>query len=127
MRCGLLQLPELVAFAKFRGMQILPGKASKPDDFAQDSKEGKKKKAMQEKNSEKNGWQRLELKKTTTSSLVNSTERTVTSGESTVFEEAAADRDIPLFFRKYTEKYPFGNVHMSLRVGPLLIENGVAQ
>jgi len=27
--------------------------------------------------------------------------------------------------RKFTNKYPFGNVHMALRVGPLIIENGV--
>lgn len=41
--------------------------------------------------------------------------------------EAAADEDIPLFFRQFTQQYPFGNVHMALRVGPLVIENGVAQ
>jgi hypothetical protein len=49
-------------------------------------------------------------------------------GSSTsVAREAMADGDIPLFFRRYTEKYPFGNVHMALRVGPLVIENGVSQ
>ena len=41
--------------------------------------------------------------------------------------ESEADEDIPLFFRQFTEKYPFGNVHMALRVGPLVIENGVSQ
>lgn len=40
---------------------------------------------------------------------------------------ARTDGDIPLFFRRYTEEYPFGNVHMALRVGPLVIENGVSQ
>jgi hypothetical protein len=49
------------------------------------------------------------------------------SNTTSVAKEASADRDIPLFFRKYTEKYPFGNVHMALRVGPLVIENGVSQ
>ncbi|KAK6528282.1 hypothetical protein TWF281_009528 [Arthrobotrys megalospora] len=41
-------------------------------------------------------------------------------------EEAAADDDIPFFLRRYTEQYPFGNVHMALRIGPLVVENGVA-
>lgn len=41
--------------------------------------------------------------------------------------EAAGDKDIPLFFRGYTEKYPYANVPMALRVGPLIIENGVSQ
>ena len=37
------------------------------------------------------------------------------------------ENDIPLFLRSVTDKYPYGNVHMALRIGPLLIENGVAQ
>ncbi|PYH86892.1 hypothetical protein BO82DRAFT_397458 [Aspergillus uvarum CBS 121591] len=41
-------------------------------------------------------------------------------------KEAMADEDIPLFFRHFAQQYPFGNVHMALRVGPLVIENGVA-
>lgn len=41
--------------------------------------------------------------------------------------EAEADTDIPLFLRKFAKKNPFGDVHMALRVGPLVIENGVAQ
>ncbi|KAJ4291337.1 hypothetical protein N0V88_006345 [Collariella sp. IMI 366227] len=41
--------------------------------------------------------------------------------------EAEADTDIPLFLRKFAKKDPFGDVHMALRVGPLVIENGVAQ
>ena len=32
---------------------------------------------------------------------------------------------IPVFVRPVTSKYPFGNVHMALRVGPIMIENGV--
>lgn len=48
-------------------------------------------------------------------------------GNNTAATEAAADEDIPLFFRQFTQQYPFGNVHMALRVGPLVIENGVAQ
>ncbi|KAK7619197.1 hypothetical protein IWX50DRAFT_233073 [Phyllosticta citricarpa] len=42
-----------------------------------------------------------------------------------VAEEDEGDDDIPFYLRHYTRKYPFGNVHMALRVGPLVIENGV--
>ncbi|KAF4982823.1 hypothetical protein FZEAL_1615 [Fusarium zealandicum] len=34
--------------------------------------------------------------------------------------------DIPIYLRSITEKYPYGNVHMALRIGPIIIENGVA-
>ncbi|KAF9894907.1 hypothetical protein FE257_004529 [Aspergillus nanangensis] len=38
------------------------------------------------------------------------------------------DESIPSFFRQFPEKekYPLGNTHMALRLGPLVIENGVA-
>jgi hypothetical protein len=42
-------------------------------------------------------------------------------------EENEADEDVPFFMRKFTNRYPFGNVHMALRIGPLIIENGVDQ
>jgi hypothetical protein len=58
-------------------------------------------------------------------------ERTRKKGSSTNLDgsltDAEADTDIPLFLRKFARKNPFGDVHMALRVGPLLIENGVAQ
>ncbi|KAH7238087.1 hypothetical protein BKA59DRAFT_557632 [Fusarium tricinctum] len=37
-----------------------------------------------------------------------------------------APEDIPPYLRSTIEKYPYGNVHMALRFGPLIIENGVA-
>lgn len=33
--------------------------------------------------------------------------------------------DVPLYLRSIIEKYPYGNVHMALRIGPIVIENGV--
>jgi hypothetical protein len=36
------------------------------------------------------------------------------------------DKDVPLAARNYaSEKFPLGNTHISLMVGPLIIENGV--
>ena len=129
MQCGLLKLPELVALAKYDGMQTVLGKGKGMDNVKKNSKDKKSDKEItREGNAKKEMRQnRFHLKKVTGASLVDAKERTASSGETIEFEEAEADKDIPFFFRKYTEKYPFGNVHMALRVGPLLVENGVAQ
>lgn len=37
------------------------------------------------------------------------------------------DADIALPFRRYANKFPFGNTHISIMIGPLIIENGVPQ
>lgn len=34
-------------------------------------------------------------------------------------------QSIPFYLRPITDNYPYGNVHMALRIGPLVIENGV--
>lgn len=44
-----------------------------------------------------------------------------------VATDPAADTDMPLFLRNSAAKHPFADVHMALRVGPLVIENGVSQ
>jgi hypothetical protein len=41
--------------------------------------------------------------------------------------QEGADEDVPIFLRNFANKYPFGSVHMALRIGPLIIENGVEQ
>jgi hypothetical protein len=122
LQCGLLKLGELVAQAKYDGMQqILTRKKrpSKPLTMNQPTK-------IQDKE-DKAKTARRELRTVTETTLHDASNRTPTSSSAAVVEEKEADEDIPFFFRKYTEKYPFGNVHMALRIGPLVIENGVAQ
>ena len=114
-----------MALAKYDGMQTILGKVRGPDNVKQTSKDGENCIKILQKIIAKKV--RFKLKKVTGASLVDTTKRTAASGETIEFKEAEADEDIPFFFRKYTEKYPFGNVHMALRVGPLLVENGVAQ
>ena len=46
---------------------------------------------------------------------------------SDIENEKLADHEIPLLYRKFTRRYPFGNVHMALMFGPLMIENGVPE
>lgn len=117
-QCSLLKLGESVAFAKYKGLQTVLGvesPSSKSRDILKISSKDRK---------TKEGGP---MKTVTGVSVHNPKNREAVSSTTSVATDAAADRDIPLFFRKYAEKYPFGNVHMALRVGPLVIENGVSQ
>lgn len=107
MRCNLLKLRELVALAKYQGL-IAAGRAKEPSKFTKIASRlvtGKKK-------PQKAGSGSPDLPRTK---------------EDVAHAQAQADTDIPRFLRKQAQKYPFGNVHMALRVGPLIIENGVSQ
>lgn len=42
-------------------------------------------------------------------------------------EAAMSDTNIPLFYRECVEEDPFAGMHMALRIGPLVIENGVSK
>lgn len=126
-QCGLLKLGELVAQAKYDGIQTVVGKRRKPSDASQMSKQQKEDGKEDVGLIKVAGWQKRQLRTVTRTSLHNAKQMIAALGATTVADEAEADEDIPFFFRKYTKKYPFGNVHMSLRVGPLVIENGVAQ
>lgn len=44
-----------------------------------------------------------------------------------VFTDPSEDTNVPQFFRKFADKDAYSHVHMALRVGPLVIENGVAK
>ena len=114
-KCGLLKLPELVASAKYRGMQgVVVGKG--------EATEFKGTTGIFNLLRNWKGPSRV-----TSSSLIDTKERTATSGATTAFVEPAFEKLIPSFFKKYINEYPFGNVHMVLQVGPLLIENGVPE
>lgn len=106
MRCNLLKLRELVALAKYQGL-MATGRAKEPSKFTKISRlvTGKKK-------PQKAGSGSPNLPRTK---------------DDAAHAQAHADTDIPRFLRKHGQKYPFGNVHMALRVGPLIIENGVSQ
>ncbi|OKL57187.1 hypothetical protein UA08_07335 [Talaromyces atroroseus] len=43
----------------------------------------------------------------------------------TVVTNPQADPDVPMFFKEYIDENPFANVHVRLRIGPLIIANGV--
>jgi len=130
-QCTLLKLGELLALAKYDGMQSLLGskKKSKPSvslskPVSEVTKSSASSLASQQKGST---WKLKQLRTVTGTSMHDAKERTASSSTTSVVTEPQADSDIPLFFRKYTARYPFGPVHMALRIGPVVIENGVTQ
>ena len=118
LQCGLIKLGEIIAVAKSRGLQSTVGGINPT-----------KRKAEEEEKKEKESGKTKKVKVANMKgvSLHDEKESLPTSGSTSVVSEAQADEDIPVFFRKFAKKYPFGNVHMALRVGPLVVENGVAQ
>ncbi|KAF3481516.1 uncharacterized protein GIQ15_04275 [Arthroderma uncinatum] len=125
-QCGILKLGEHVALAKYKGLQTIVGLKANKNRPATIS--GVKATPNEDNTKPKKipGWRPGKLMTVADKSLHDSATRSPSESSTSVATEAQADGDIPLFFRKFTEKYPFGNVHMALRVGPLVIENGVS-
>ncbi|KAI1424342.1 hypothetical protein F5Y12DRAFT_797314 [Xylaria sp. FL1777] len=121
--CGLLKLPEIVAEAKYDGMQTLASKKKPKHNklLADEKREDKEREVLKSKKSQKQ-----QQRKIVTQKSQNAPERTTETGTAVAVAEAEADEDVPFFLKRYTENYPFGNVHMALRLGPLVLENGVA-
>ncbi|KAI1122935.1 hypothetical protein F5Y10DRAFT_286645 [Nemania abortiva] len=123
--CGLLKLPEIVAEAKYDGMQTLTSKKKrkKNNGLADEKREFDEGNASVE---PKKKQKQQQQRKIVTQKSQHAPDRTAQTGTSVGLAEAEADEDVPFFLKRYTEKYPFGNVHMALRLGPLVLENGVA-
>lgn len=120
LQCGLLNLNELVAERKYQGM------LSVLEDHTSLQEKKRIGEAREEEEREMKA-QRGGLKTLKELSHIDSSNRSAEAGNSTALEEGAAFEDVPFFLRNFTNRYPFGNVHMALRFGPLIIENGVEQ
>jgi hypothetical protein len=122
MRCGLLNLGTLVAEAKYQGML---SKHEKRISLADQKHIDEAREAQRQREAAKAARSRgPSLKVYEQPSLVDTGNRNAEAGRSTTLEESRADGDIPFFLREFVNKFPFGNVHMALRIGPLIIENG---
>lgn len=98
--CGLIKASDAAAIAKYDGMQ----------GSTVESKEGLKKFMAKFESQASNG-----------------ASNGGTNGLSSEAEGAATDQNLPLFLREHVEENPFGHMHMALRVGPLIIENGAPE
>ncbi|KAJ4124157.1 hypothetical protein NW768_009511 [Fusarium equiseti] len=145
-KCKLLQLGDMVALAKYHGLQDSVGvKPRSQKDTEKAEKQAKadsrglsalfyKNSILNEKKAGESDFEaeeELEPKPEVDGlnrrlRALKTVQQLGASSNVSVAAEAAGDTDIPLFFRNHTEKNPFGNVHMALRVGPLVIENGVS-
>jgi hypothetical protein len=120
--CGLLKLGEVIAEAKYDGMQTITTRKKRNNKR---NLAGKKREDNQSVETTKQ--KQPQRPKTVTQQSQHAPDRDATTGTAVAVEEAEADEDIPFFLKRYAEKYPFGNVHMALQIGPIIIENGVAQ
>jgi hypothetical protein len=137
LQCGLLKLGHITAEAMYEGMQTnlntAKQKKPRPNSSVMEAFQGAEEQdensglSQHKKTSAGSNSSKLKFTHATKSSLHDSDKNTETSGSTPMVSEELADDDIPFIFKKYTEKYPFGNIHMALQIGPLLIENGVSQ
>ncbi|KAK0616944.1 hypothetical protein B0T14DRAFT_605114 [Immersiella caudata] len=108
-RCGLYELTDMVAEAKYASTQ---------------SKLGAKKTLESAKREERMHYRPAQIKnpngedpgpRNTATEFGNSYGATTKNTE-----------DVPFYLSDIVDEYPYGNVHMALRVGALVIENGVS-
>lgn len=111
LRCGLLKLGENIAEAKYHGME---GKYTQHKQSHKLTDVERQVAETQERNKKKKAKQARKTKR-------------YVEPQKPPTGVKEAQEDVPSFLGNYTEKFPFANVHMSLRLGPLVIENGVAQ
>ena len=115
--CGLFKVGDLVAEAKYDGIRTMTSLKKRSKKRSQEDTEDSPTKATKKRS--------MGRPTAATGKSQQAPDRVQTTGATVGVGEDEADADIPWFLRKYTEKYPFGNVHMALRVGPLVLENGV--
>ena len=113
-KCGLLNLKGQVAEAKHRGI------LTKLEKREASLEKNKKKQQQKQQHKKAKG---LKNRKSTQDFDIDYLE--VKGAEPTDRLVDVADEDIPYFYRAHLDKYPFGNVHVALTFGPLIIENGV--
>ncbi|KAK0722628.1 hypothetical protein B0T26DRAFT_228208 [Lasiosphaeria miniovina] len=112
--CCLLELPSAIAEAKYQGIAVLKtDEKTSLRDQRRWREEAARKAEEKTKRVEKRHY-RWDYGATDYQTATSET-----------ISEQQADQDIPFFIRNITDRYPFGNVHMALRVGPLVVENGV--
>ena len=132
--CGLKQLGERVARAKYKGMRGVPvpdiqlsekgGSVQKGNESLIEKNGPLEEKGLPTKNPK---LKRNRLKGLTRLDNWKSKGRTADEGSTSRLEDISSDEELPPLFEPSDNKYSFEKIHMALRVGPLIIENGVAQ
>ncbi|KAI9158135.1 hypothetical protein HJFPF1_06125 [Paramyrothecium foliicola] len=120
--CGLAQLTDMVAEAKYAATRMTAESDETLEDqqrkAAQEMGKIQDVEANKRKQQRDPHWRLDKIKNNmpTASEFGSSQGSTINAPE-----------NIPSYLRGITDSYPYGNVHMALRIGPLVIENGVAK
>lgn len=105
--CGLFELTDMVAEAKYAGTRMKTEGSTTLEAVRRE--------------------ETLRMKDERPTKLKNINTSSVPEFGSSFGVTTGSPEDVPIFLRSITEKYPYGNVHMALRIGPVVIENGVEQ
>ncbi|KND89961.1 hypothetical protein TOPH_05340 [Tolypocladium ophioglossoides CBS 100239] len=107
--CGLFELTDMVAEAKYAATRIKADRETTLEAVRRDE----------------TAAMRDYLESRRPAKLGNINTSSVPEFGSSYGVTTDSPEEIPFFVRSIAERYPYGNVHMALRIGPLLIENGV--
>jgi hypothetical protein len=118
LRCGLYELTDMLAEAKFAATRLGVDKKTTLGDIRRAD--------MAEMESADALYGAPRPHRLQSNSLVDSKLMVSEFGRS-YGDTDKSYQDIPFYLRPITDKYPYGNVHMAVRIGPLVIENGVAK
>jgi hypothetical protein len=123
-RCRLYELPDMVAEAKYAGTRT---KVDKNATLDSELKRAMRQARHMDLQAAKKSREKSRPPKSGLTRLGNTFQSSVAEyGKSFGYTESEPE-NIPLYLRSITDKYPYGNVHMALRFGPIIIENGVAK
>ena len=117
LKCGLLLLSDRVMEAKYQGTISAIEKGKKQIQMLKQTKPNDK--TMVQSASRLTGLGRRQNQsrgRGYTAPQGRGGEKTISDVE----EEKLASKEIPLLYRKFTNRYPFGNVHVALMFGPLM-------
>jgi hypothetical protein len=124
-RCGLLDLPEMVAEAKYAATRLKADTSRTLGDARRERDVQRQKKAEEE------VIERIKrrIEKPAKVKNPNSVALEATTGEfgHSYGFTTKEHEEIPFYLRSVADNIPWGNVHMALRFGPLVTENGVAK
>lgn len=118
-KCGLHDLTDMVAEAKYGATRL---KAEKDTTLRDVRRRGQREQDLREfrKGRSVDGKDRP-------GKIANKNSAAISEFGSSYGLTTESPQDIPVYLRSITDKYPYGNIHMALRIGPMIIENGVAK
>jgi hypothetical protein len=123
--CGVEQLTDMVADAKYAATRM---KADDGDSLGDQQRRAaaEMQRLMGQDERQRRAHSKKDKKDEKLDRLTHPA-RTVSEFGTSQGMTTSVPEQIPSYLQGVTDNYPYGNVHMALRIGPLIIENGVAK